>query len=51
MRFESTYPKKLVCENQEDCDFIMNALELVKTQYGEGARDKAQLIIDWFNKN
>jgi len=51
MRFNSAFPKALICENDEDVEFIINALELVKKQYGESAANKADLIIAWFRKN
>lgn len=49
MRFNSALPKALICENEEDVLFIINAMELVKKQ--ESAEGKADLIIAWFKKN
>lgn len=52
MRFNSSYPKALVLESEEDSKFLIDALEIVITQKEtRKSVDMAELIIAWIKKD
>jgi hypothetical protein len=52
MRYNTSYPKELVLENDYDKNFLINAMEkVIEDDISESLKEKARLIITWIKNN